>query len=185
VTDILLACADIPSGCLGQLSKTGRRSEAYADKLSKITPDGSRTVICNFTAGSEPLDVAIDSSGNYIVIEMETGALSKITPAGVRSVIYNFTNEPAGVSIDSQGNYIVSETHAHKISLVTPGGARMILYNYTGSDAREQPRETLALTSTRPATSIGGLPDYTLYTVACVVAVAIIAVAAFALRRRH
>jgi hypothetical protein len=113
--------------------------------LSRITPAGTRTVIYNFTPGSQASAEAIDSEGNYIVTEYGAGnmnggynvseyagRLSKITPDGVRTVIANLT-APNAVAIDQFGNYIVTQTiwpWMNLLSKVTPEGNVSVIYSF-------------------------------------------------------
>jgi streptogramin lyase len=122
--------------------------EPYQDRLVKITPTGARTIIYNFTKLSFPVDVAIDTSGNYIVTQdgspfahaHEIGIISKVTPKGVRTVVYNFPEDtyPDALAIDSSGNYIVGESGFNILSKVTPAGVRTVIYDF-GSRLGEKP----------------------------------------------
>jgi streptogramin lyase len=107
-------------------------TEADSDELSRITPNGVRSVLYSFDASTEPQGLVIDSAGNYIVAERLTGNLSKITPAGVRTVIYTFIGSPllTDVAIDSAGNYIVTESGNGRISKITPSGSRTLIYDF-------------------------------------------------------
>jgi tartrate dehydratase beta subunit/fumarate hydratase class I family protein len=131
-----------PVGLIIDSSGNYIMTEWYPDVLSKITPSGVRTVIySDFPRhersqefyGSEPALLDIDSSGNYIVAEMNGNVLSKITPSGVRTVIYDFGAGayPVDVSIDSSGNYIVAEYGHDVISKVTPSGVRTVIYSFS------------------------------------------------------
>jgi sugar lactone lactonase YvrE len=128
-----------------------------ANTLSKITPEGIRTVIRNFSGSYIPIGCAIDSSGNYIVAEADVNVLSKITPDGARTVIYDFSSSgiiPGAVMIDSSGNYITIGWHpGHTDPLwqmserdfilvkrdsvddvllkVTPAGVMTVIYNFS------------------------------------------------------
>src|SRR3989338_7491617 len=64
--------------------------EQRADKLSRITSNGARTVIFNFAYGTYPDQVAIDRNGDFIIAEVSTNKLSRVTPAGARTVIFSF-----------------------------------------------------------------------------------------------
>jgi DNA-binding beta-propeller fold protein YncE len=93
-----------------------------------------RTVIYTFSEGNGPSDVAIDSSGNYIITEYRTKILSKITPSSERTVIYTFPeagSHPNVVVIDSSGNYIVTDSGANTLSKVTPSGMRTLIYTFS------------------------------------------------------
>lgn len=107
------------------------------NELSKVTPQGVRTVICHFDSSIYPNDVAVDSQGNYIVTAtkyvsgQDVGdVLLKVTPTGSQSTIYQFPayTDPTGIAIDSQGNYIVCETNNQLISKITPSGVRTVIF---------------------------------------------------------
>ena len=107
-------------------------TETTAQKLSRITPGGTRTVIYTFAAGSNPIPVAIDSAGDYIV--GENGVLSKISSDGsTRTVIWAGLS-PMGVAIDHAGNYIVTIAGAgltgSQLYRVTPGGVATLVYTF-------------------------------------------------------
>jgi hypothetical protein len=101
-----------------------------AKTLSKVTPDGVRTVIYTISTGFGYL--AIDSSGNYIVTE-SGDLLAKVTPDGVNTEICHFPtgSYPMDLAIDSSGNYIVTEFSSNMLSKVTPDGVRTVIYNFS------------------------------------------------------
>jgi hypothetical protein len=101
------------------------------DKLSTITPEGTRTIIYTFTPKTGLYDLCVDSSGNYIVAEGSTSILSKVTPSGERTVIYKFSpgTYPDTPVIDSSGNYIIAEYYG-VLSKVTPAGERSVVHTF-------------------------------------------------------
>ena len=113
-------------------------AESGADVLSRITPNGTRTVLYRFRGGwgdTWPLGVAIDRAGNYIVTEYNAQMLSRVTPDGERTMIYRFaaSTYPAGVAIDSEGNCIVAELLINVLSRITPSGTRTVIHAYAAS----------------------------------------------------
>jgi hypothetical protein len=106
--------------------------------LSLLTSKGMNTVY-QFPTGACECGYVIDSSGNYIVVEMAGNALTKVTPGGVRTVIYKFADgtKPTGLAIDSSGNYIVGEMNTSKVSKITPGGVRTEIANVTAPNDLE------------------------------------------------
>ena len=101
--------------------------------LFRVNPaNGSRTVVSDFnnsaqgTLGFEPIAVAIDSSGNILVIDENggtnfRGALFGINPAnGSRTLISDFGDSaqgplgdfPSGMALDSSGNILVIDPFA-------------------------------------------------------------------------
>jgi len=112
--------------------------ESYANKLTKISSDGStRTILFSFSPGTYPFDVVIDSDGNYIVAEKDSDTLTKITnPGGSRIPIYTYPGDPrpCSVAIDSNGDYIVCEMLARKLAKISSDGStRTEIYTFTGS----------------------------------------------------
>jgi DNA-binding beta-propeller fold protein YncE len=102
--------------------------------LSRVTPTGVRTVIYTFSTGAQPMGVANDSAGNYIVTEYSANVLSRITPSGVITMRYVFPSTnggwPTAVAIDSAGNYIVTEFDGNVLSRVTSSGVRTVIYTF-------------------------------------------------------
>ena len=95
---------------------------------------GGSTITCPpQTCPSGAADLAVDSSGNFIV-----GAISglvKITQAGASSVI---SSAPQGsqwfsVAIDSSGYYIVADNKLHQIVRISPAGVVVPVAFYTVS----------------------------------------------------
>ena len=93
--------------------------------------NGSRSLISNFgmnaqgVSGLHPFGVAIDSSGNILVIDPGVGAvrgqLSRVNPAnGNRITVSDFSNdfqgpigvEPYGVAVDASGSILVTDPFA-------------------------------------------------------------------------
>ncbi len=100
-------------------------SDFSLGKLLKITPEG-KVIIIPPNLG-EPGNLAVDSDGNYIVID-ETGEASrllKVTPEGKVTTITSTLKFLTGVAIDSSGNYIVTCPGIFgtpSLAKVTPGG---------------------------------------------------------------
>ncbi len=109
-------------------------AESGTNMLSTVTTTGTRTQIYENPGGTPTVDgVAIDNSGNYIVIQCNPqlpDPLSKITLTGVKTDIYTFPTGagPTSLAIDSAGNYIVTEWESNKVSKITPAGTRTEIY---------------------------------------------------------
>ncbi len=101
----------------------------------RVSPQGEMTVVV--AAGptgrvTATADVAVEASGNYIVVDKGRGNLLRVTPAGQVSIIHGgspFTRQtsdtpggPRGVVVDGEGNYILVDEGAKAIFHVTPGG---------------------------------------------------------------
>ena len=107
----------------------------YAGALSRITPNGQKTVL--YSASFCPTGIAIDSEGNYIVTYPTgdiTQALARITRDGsTRSLIAaGLSRSPCqclnDLAIDSEGNYIVIGYYG--LTKVTPGGITTEIFSY-------------------------------------------------------
>jgi sugar lactone lactonase YvrE len=117
-------------------------------RIRKISPAGVVTTIAGdgtygFADGTGatakfygPTDVAIDASGNIIVVDYSNHRIRKISPAGVVTTIAGdgtlgyadgaaatakFTY-PTGVAIDKYGNIIVGDAGNYRIRKISPSG---------------------------------------------------------------
>lgn len=116
-------------------------------KIRKITPAGMVSTLAGSTSGyadgtgsaakfMQPLDVAIDPSGNVIVADNTSHRIRKITAAGVVTTIAGngtagYTNgtgtaaqfkNPSGVDVDASGNIYVADRLNHRIRKITTSG---------------------------------------------------------------
>ena len=131
----------------------------YKGALFRVDPTtGARTVLSDFGSGAnqgvEPVGVAVESSGNILVIDWdagtnERGALFRVDPnTGARTVLSDFGSgdnqgaEPSGVAVESSGNILVTDPNAGTggfgaLFRVNPTtGARTVLSNF-GSGANQ------------------------------------------------
>lgn len=117
-------------------------------KIRKITPAGVVSTIAGSTQGfadgtgsaakfSQPLDVALDPSGNIIVADNTNHRIRKVTPAGVVTTIagngtagyLNGTgtaaefNYPSGLAVDGSGDIYVADRLNQRIRKITSTGA--------------------------------------------------------------
>ena len=110
-------------------------TELNANKLSRITPEGVRTVIFDFGAGVGPNSVAIERSGDFIVATGNSKLL-RITAEGVVTEIFTFSfpGQPdrCGVAIGAREDFIVAESFSHKLSRITPAGVRTEIFTFGG-----------------------------------------------------
>ena len=136
----------------------------------RVSPQGEMTVVV--AAGptgrvTATADVAVEASGNYIVVDKGRGNLLRVTPAGQVSIIHGgspFTREtsdtpggPRGVVVDGEGNYILVDEGAIAIFHVTPGGIVTAIFEgppFCGpADVNIVSRGALSGAATTPATT--------------------------------
>ena len=119
------------------------------NRIRKITPTGSVSTLAGSVSGitgsldgqgsaaqfNAPQGIAVDSSGNVYVADMNNTRIRKITPSGLVSTLAGSTtgntdgqgiaakfNQPAGVAVDSSGNVYVAEFAGRKVRKITPSG---------------------------------------------------------------
>ena len=119
--------------------------------IRKVTPGGVVTTLAGsgthgFADGTgtaalfnKPYGVAVDSSGNIIVVDNINNRIRKVTPDGIVTTLAGsgaggfadapsgpgtaaLFNNPYGVAVDSSGNVFVADSDNHRIRKVTPGG---------------------------------------------------------------
>ncbi|VDA98971.1 hypothetical protein S1OALGB6SA_33, partial [Olavius algarvensis spirochete endosymbiont] len=109
-------------GVVSTLAGTGTRGHA----------DGTATAAKFYG----PLGVAVDSSGNVYVADVNNHRIRKITPARVVNTIAGTDTpgfadgagntaqfyHPTGVAVDSFGNVYVADSGNHLIRRITPAG---------------------------------------------------------------
>jgi len=118
-------------------------------RIRKITPAGVVTTLAGSgshgsvdgtgTAASfsQPIGVAVDSSGNVYVSDTGNNKIRKVTPAGVVTTLAGadegdyadgqgtaarFYN-PNGVAVDGSGNVYVADSYNHRIRKITASGS--------------------------------------------------------------
>jgi probable HAF family extracellular repeat protein len=95
-----------------------------------------------------PYGVAVDTTGNVYVADINNSTIRKITPAGAVSTLAGLAgspgstdgtgsaarfNGPSGVAVDTTGNVYVADSYNHTIRKITPAGAVSTLAGLAGS----------------------------------------------------
>jgi titin len=101
--------------------------------VSKITPDGTSTILTG-TTGDGQRAITVDSAGNIYTANSSSNNVSKITPDGVSTILGSTgaSSNPRGITIDSAGNIYTANYGTSKVSKITPAGVSTILAD-TGS----------------------------------------------------
>ena len=118
--------------------------------LFRVNPtSGNRTILSDFgnsaqgTLGENPVGVALDASGNILVVDQSAGtggggALFRVNPTnGNRTLVSDFGNiaqgtlgtDPIGVALDASGNILVIDS-----GVGTGGGGALFRVNPTSGD---------------------------------------------------
>ncbi len=112
-------------------------AEYGANKIRKITPDGTSSTFATIPGG--PSDIAIDSLDNLYVTEYNGHTIKKITPTAPTPTVSVFAgsgiagyadgigtaakfNRPYGIVLDRYGNLYVTEYAGGNIRKITPTG---------------------------------------------------------------
>ena len=127
---------------------------SFKGALFRVDQSGNRTIVSDFgnaaqgVLGSSPRGVAINASGEILVIDPTVGTSSKgalftVDPSGNRTLISDFGNNtqgalgfsPFGVAINTSGEILVADTGAGTSSKgalfsVDPSGNRTIISDF-------------------------------------------------------
>ncbi|MFZ1945638.1 MAG: hypothetical protein WBG23_19815 [Acidobacteriaceae bacterium] len=71
-----------------------------------------------------PAGVAVDSTGDVFITDLDHQAVYKVTPAGLKTKVGSGFAVPEAVAVDGAGNVYVADSYAAVVYKVTPGGAQ-------------------------------------------------------------
>ena len=123
--------------------------------VEKVTPSGTLSIIAGIAGSSGPptagpaiksrLDgpagVAVDGSGNVIIVDFGNDVVEKVTTAGTLSILAgdgtsgaptaglataSMLDSPHGVAVDSSGNVYIADASNNLVEKVTPAGTLSI-----------------------------------------------------------
>ncbi len=125
-------------------------SDNTANRIRKVTADGKINAFAGSgQAGSDgdggqalaatlnsPAAITFDASGNFYVVEFNSGVIRKIVPSGVISTfagVRRFSGDggqalaatfyfPSGVAVDAAGNTYVCDLGNYRVRKITPSG---------------------------------------------------------------
>lgn len=123
--------ADSANNKIRKITQTGVVT-TFAGSGSTNSDDGAGTI----ASFHNPLDVAVDTSGNVYVADFSNHKIRKITSAGVVSTLAGSGfpgsaegigsaasfSYPTGVAVDTSGNVYVADSANHKIRKITSAG---------------------------------------------------------------
>ncbi len=152
-------------------------ADSSNDLIRKIASNGTVTTVAGAvqSAGSKdgvganawfnsPVGMAVDPSGNIIVVDTNNNLVRKVTPAGVVTTLGGIAgatgsadgtgsdarfNSPGGVAVDSAGNIYVADTFNNTVRKGVPAGGS------SGSGGSSTPGGTSVSTPAKATVTVG------------------------------
>ena len=113
--------------------------------------DGASGTIYTDPAFGEPTDLALDPSGNPLLLDAIAAAAFRLDPASgeVRALEWpTLLYRPRGFDVDAAGNFYVAETGGGRVVVLTPEGELMAQFGGPGTViAQGQPADVLSVTA--------------------------------------
>src|SRR5207249_744915 len=130
-----LFIADAGNSRIRKVTPTGVISTAAGNGTPGFSGDGGSATSAQL---NYPFGVAVDGSGNLLIVDTGNSRIRKVTPAGVISTVAGngvsgFSgdggpatsaqlNSPSGVAVDGSDNLFIVDTGNSRVRRVTPAG---------------------------------------------------------------
>jgi sugar lactone lactonase YvrE len=132
-----------PSGIALGPGGTVYVADSASHRIRKISPDGTVTTLAGANwptpgggffpiAGSVPVAIAVDGSGNAYVADSGMNIIRKVGADGIDGVLTSAT-APRGIALDTSGNLYVSDSGNHTIRKITVSGQDTIVAGAPGA----------------------------------------------------
>lgn len=95
-------------------------AEWGAGRVSRIAPDGTRSIFADGLSG--PSGLAVGPDGAIYVASYSRDKIYRFTPAGIRSVHVTGLATPAGIGFDRAGRLLIANRRTNQILTVTADG---------------------------------------------------------------
>jgi len=134
---LLVSCVtDADNNRIRKITPADRIEDRVVSTFAGSDTEGSGNGTGTAAQFNHPFGVAVDSSGNVFVGDLDNHRIRRITPAGVVSTLAGTGirghadgigntaqfNDPLGVAVDSSGNVYVADYSNNRIRKITPGG---------------------------------------------------------------
>ena len=144
---LMSATFDSPSGIALGPGGTVYVADSGSHRIRRISPDGMVATIAGANwptpvggffpiAGSVPVAIAVDGSGNAYVADSGMNMIRKVSPDGGDSVLTTAT-APRGVAVDTNGNVYVSDSGSQTIRKIAVSGEDTVVAGAPGSSGSE------------------------------------------------
>ena len=81
-------------------------SEERAGRITRLAPDGTRTII---SAGFDhPIGLAVDPQGRLLIVEQGRGRLWRLEPTGSRTLLASGIKDPRWVAVAQDGTVYIT-----------------------------------------------------------------------------
>jgi streptogramin lyase len=111
-------------------------TELRADRIGRVTLDGTITTFPLPSADSQPLAIVLGADGGLWFTEYAGGRIGRISPAGeITEFPLESGSKPVGIAAGPEGNLWFTEYGADRIGRITPDG-QITEFSLPGDDRR-------------------------------------------------